>query len=52
MGECSLYIPLCVPSVDDFLHVMVNFKVPSFHQYSTAKDLLDADNILFILVKD
>lgn len=52
MDECNLCIPLCVRSVVDFLYMMVNFKVSYFHQYSTAKGLLDTNNILFILFKD
>lgn len=52
MVKYSLYIPLLVPSVVDFLYMMANFKVSSFHQYSTVKDLLDTNNILFMLFKD
>lgn len=51
MDEFSLYTPLCEPSLADFRYVMVNFKEPSFHQYSTARGLLDSNNILFLLVK-
>lgn len=51
MGEFSLYTPLCEPSLADFRYVIVNFKEPSFHQYSTARGLLDSNNILFLLVK-